>query len=231
MAFLIGEIFVRILEMLLVPYFDKEVIWTIAPLLFVLVMIQMYFGRYKTEQLGWNTAFGNTVSVMWVTVLLYKFMHDVYTLKYAWFSPTLKGYIILIGILGLVTLVLAILDFNHIIPKKYAFLISSALPLNISAFFIILIVIGKIPLDGVTLQAVAVLFIFFVALFYLYKKIITPAKSILPTLEKRQKAKAKLIRKEEKKVKKAVGKAIWKVEHPFNGQSKLHAKTKKKSKR
>lgn len=209
MVLLIAETFRRILEILLVPYYNNEVIWIIAPLLFVLMMIQMYFGRYKTEQLGWNTAFSNTASLMWVTVILFKFLHDKFgSIGAAWLTPGATGDVVIVTLLGILTLTLAILDFYHVLPKKFAFLISSTLPLNAMAFFTALIVVGNITFDRTTSQAFTVLLIFFIAVFYIYKKMITPAPTIVKTLEKREKEKEKLIRKEERKVKK-VSVNIW----------------------
>ncbi|MFH2028451.1 MAG: hypothetical protein ABIJ08_04895 [Nanoarchaeota archaeon] len=195
---------IRILEILLVPYFNTEVLWSIAPLFFALVMIQMYFGKYKTELLGWNTAFGNTISLMWVTAILTKYLHDTYGLINAWDTLNLRGYFILIFGLGLLTLVLAILDFNHAIPKKWAFILSSALPTNGLAYFILAIVLGNIPIDWITLEASIIIFIFLVIVFHLYKKIITPAKSILPTLKKRQELQKKKIRHLKHRIKKLI---------------------------
>ena len=193
--------FVRILQILLVPYVNKEILWTIAPLLFGLVMVQMYFGKYKTEQLGWNTAYGNTISLMWVTAVLLKYLHKTYGLSNLTLNDELTGYFLLILILGLITLTLAVIDFNHLMSKKFAFLISSSLPTNILAYFIIVVVMGKIPLDNTTLWASILTFIFFSLVFYVYKKSITPAKSALPTLKKHEKENKKEMRRITKKIK------------------------------
>lgn len=214
MVLLFAETFRRILEILLVPYYYNEVIWVIAPLLFVLIMIQMYFGRYKTEQLGWNTAFGNTVSLMWVTVIMFKFLHDNHGgLGLAWF--TVRGDVIIITAMGLLTFTLAILDFYHVLPKRLAFLISSTLPLNGMAFLTVLIVVGNIPFDRATLQAVIVLFMFFIALFHLYREMITPAKNIKPTLKKHEDKKKKEIKKTERKAKKKYLDTLIKLKYIF----------------
>jgi len=199
-------IIIRILEILLVPYVHKEALWTIAPLVFALVMIQMYFGKYKTEQLGWNTAYGNTISLMWVTAFLLKYISDTYGIAISWHTPGLRSYIILISLLGLFTLTLAILDFNHIIPKKLAFLISSSLPVNFLAYFVIVIVMGKIPFDEITILAMLIIFTFLALIFWTYKKIITPDKNAVQTLKKHEQEKKKEIRKVKNKIKKVLGK-------------------------
>ena len=69
----LDELIIRIIQIVLVPSYNPDVIWSIAPLFFGLVLMQMYFGKYKTEQLGWNTAFGNSVSLMWASAILFRF--------------------------------------------------------------------------------------------------------------------------------------------------------------
>jgi len=187
-------VFIRILEILLVPYIHREVLWTVAPLIFALVMIQMYFGKYKTEQLGWNTAYGNTISLMWVTAILLKYLSDTQGLIYAWNTMELRGYLIMIVALGLFTLILAILNFEHLIPKKLAFLISSSLPTNIGAYFIIVIVLGRVTLDWTTFWAAFLIFVFLWGVFKVYKDIITPAESALQTLKRHEEVKKKKVR-------------------------------------
>jgi hypothetical protein len=197
-----NPLFIRVLEILLVPYVYKEILWTIAPLVFALVMMQMYFGKYKTEQLGWNTAYGNIISLMWVTAMLFKFLQEAYGITRSWNTPTLRGYFVIAIGLGTITLILAILNFNHAISKKLAFLISSSLPINVLAYFALVIVMGKIPFDEKTFLAMIIIFTFLSIIFWAYKKIITPSKSSIPTLKKHEEIKKKEIRHIKYKIKK-----------------------------
>ncbi|MEK6921550.1 MAG: hypothetical protein AABX82_06710, partial [Nanoarchaeota archaeon] len=60
------SIFPRLGEFVNLPLAIPNILWTILPLLGIAFFIELYFGRYKTEELGWNTAFGNTISLLWV---------------------------------------------------------------------------------------------------------------------------------------------------------------------
>jgi Ca2+/Na+ antiporter len=183
---ILQEIGVRILEILLVPYFNKEILWTIAPLIFALIMLQMYFGKYKTELLGWNTAFSNSISLMWVTAILLKYMSGMYGFNGAVTDKAQLSYFIMIGLLALITILLAVLNFQHKMPKKLAFVLSSSLPVNILAYFVIVIVMGMISIDWVTFFAALILFLFLSIVFYYYRKSITPPKSEIPILKKHE---------------------------------------------
>jgi|TARA_B100002003_G_scaffold249078_1_gene284437 Zn-dependent protease with chaperone function len=192
----------RILEILFVPYIYKEALWTIAPLVFALVMVQMYFGKYKTELLGWNTAFSNNISLIWVTAIILRYLSEVQGLYNSWNNPDLRGYLILALALGVFTIILSILTFNHLIPKKLDFILSSSLPTNVIAYFVLVIVIGKIPLDETTFLATLLIFAFLSIVFHFYRKSITPPKSEIPTLKKHEKEKKKEIGKIKRKIQK-----------------------------
>ena len=195
-------LFIRILEILLVPYIHKEALWTIAPLVFALVMVQMYFGKYKTELLGWNTAFSNNISLVWVTAVILKYLHTFYGILNSWNDLALRGYLILALALGLLTLILSVLTFNHLIPKKLDFILSSSLPTNLVAYFVLVIVMGKIPLDETTFLSSIIIFTFLSIIFYFYKKSITPPKSEIYILKKHEQEKKKEIGKLKRKIRK-----------------------------
>tara|TARA_Y100000310_G_scaffold126457_1_gene125326 strand:- start:322 stop:990 length:669 start_codon:yes stop_codon:yes gene_type:complete len=220
---ILQEIGVRILEILLVPYFNKEILWTIAPLIFALIMLQMYFGKYKTELLGWNTAFSNSISLMWVTAILLKYMSGMYGFNGAIRDKAQISYFIMIGVLGLITILLAMLNFQHKMPKKLAFVLSSSLPVNVLAYFVIVIVMGMISIDWVTFFAALIIFLFLSIVFYYYRKSITPPKSEIPILKKHEHIKRikKMIFK--RRLKKKIGVVI-----PDKIEEKIYKKPLKK---
>lgn len=228
MQLILSPIGIRALEILAAPFIDSDIAWSIAPLLFALVTIQMYFGKYKTEQLGWNTAFGNTISLMWVTAILLRFIHErsgglINSLKII----EIRGYVILVIVLAVFTFLISILEFNHKLPRKYAFLVSSALPINLLAFFSIIIVMMKFPLNWTTFWACFSIFLVFALIFKIYRWSITPAKSILPTLERSKEKHEREVKERKKKFKKIV----QKIEKPVEKIVPLSNKKKKKSKK
>lgn len=199
-----NAIIVRFLKMIYFSYYNEQIFWTIAPLMFSLMMAQMYFGKYKTEEMGWNSAFTNSISLIWVTATLIKFLHSEYGLYSFIFLDSLRGYLILMSVFLILTLLISYLNFNHYIPKYWAFLLSSSLLINIIAYIVIIIIMAKFPLDIVTMDASIILFVLLLATFGLYKYSITPAKSIIPTLKKHEKLQNQKIRKIKHKIKQAI---------------------------
>src|SRR3989344_6391980 len=74
--YFINEVIPRIIEIIEKPVLQKDILWIIAPLLITLLLIQVYFGRYKNEQIGWNTAFSNSISFLWVTTTLVRYLYE-----------------------------------------------------------------------------------------------------------------------------------------------------------
>jgi len=175
----------RVLQILLVPKSNADALWTVAPLIFALVMLSMYFGKYKTEQLGWNTAFGNSISLMWVSMALLKYLFETVGYKNV-FATAFRGYLIMIGVVVLLTVLLMTGNFHHALPKRLAFILSSSVPVNMMAYFTIVIVMGTIPLDWNTLLACVFIFLFVGFVIKSYKKIIDPDKRIVYTLKQQQ---------------------------------------------
>jgi hypothetical protein len=157
-----GEgVFPRINTFITTPLDHPEIFWTVLPLLVTAFFIEVYFGRHKTEELGWNTAFANCISLLWVTTALVRFMFEEYGswVFFTW-DPTGKTpTVILILALGMWGLLLAIFNYYHVLPKGISFFISSAIPVNITALLIVIMVIGKVPINGTTMISAAITFI------------------------------------------------------------------------
>lgn len=58
----------RIWEIVQAPATHSDMIWIIAPIVIAFLLMSFYFGRYKKEELGWNTAFGNSMVLIFATV-------------------------------------------------------------------------------------------------------------------------------------------------------------------
>jgi len=156
----------RFIELVTAPYYHQEMIWIVIPLIIALFLMQLYFGRYRKEQLGWNTAVGNSLALIFVTVDLFRRIYTASESKVivdVVFSDFGKSLVALI--IGLLSLWLLFGDFFHLLPKKLAFFVSSSLPTTLIAYMGIVLVYTDVPLDRWTLLAgiwlLIVLVIFF----------------------------------------------------------------------
>lgn len=204
--FFSGAVYSRAEEIVLTPWTTPTILWTILPLVITTFMIGLYFGRYKTEELGWNTAFGNTISLLWVATALIRFLYEEYgSWVFITWDPaghTLK--VIIIGLLTLWAFVLAVCNFFHALPKWLSFLFSSAVPVNISALLLIIIVIGKIHVDGATWTAAILLFVLAAIAYSIIEAIIMPSQEAKKYIENYKHHAAELKKEREQRIRKGV---------------------------
>lgn len=127
-----------------------EMLWVIVPVAISMTLISYYFGKYKKEELGWNTAFGNSVVMLFACVDLFRYLYNQNLLGW-------NNYTMLVCVVLLEGFVLTFLDFLHAMPKSFAFALSSGMTVNTILIFLIVIIYGRIPLDYITAMAVAVM--------------------------------------------------------------------------
>lgn len=164
----------RYVELLSTPLVYRDMLWVVLPLVLTILAMELYFGTYSSEELGWNTATGNSFLLVLISCDLFRqlFSSSSISLETVVENPTLfaiAGSLLLLGIL------MFILNFKHALPRKLAFRISSTLPVNLFAYLAVVLVYsnlphiagsnGAIPLDGVTALASLLLFISFVVVF------------------------------------------------------------------
>ena len=137
----------RFIEILLAPINYKEMLWIAIPLVLTLFLTELYFSRYKLEELGWNSAYGNALVLIFVAVDIFRYLYNHNLLE----NMSIKLAIALtVSALGIV---LTMLNFFHILPENLAYGLSSKLPMNFIAYIALILIYSKIPVDSTTLIA------------------------------------------------------------------------------
>ena len=159
-SYLSTDLFNRGLDIVEAPLYVPNMLWMLLPLLATLLLMELYFGRYKEEELGWNTAFGNTLVLIFISIDLFRRIFEPSgqsILQFIISASDIK-VIIPLWIAGL-ALVLMIVDFFHFLPKKVAYILCSPTYINLLGLLGIVIVYSPtIPLDWTTVFACAILF-------------------------------------------------------------------------
>ncbi len=154
------QIFNRFLDILLAPIRNPEMLWIAIPLIITIFMMEFYFGKHKEEELGWNTAYGNAIVLIFVAVDLIRYTYNLGEL----FSFNIKTLII--GLVIIDGILLTLIDFYHLLPKTFAFGLSSKLPINFLAYCAIIFIYESLPIDAITLGG---LFLALLLLFIIMK--------------------------------------------------------------
>ncbi len=150
----------RFLDIVLAPYNHPEMLWIAIPLLITIFLMEFYFGKYKKEELGWNTAYGNAIVLIFVAVDLVRHVYNLGDLFSFHFKTLIIGLLIIDGV------ILVLIDFYHLLPKTFAFGLSSKLPINFLAYCAIIFVYTNISPTIITLAA---LLLFLIAIFTIMK--------------------------------------------------------------
>ena len=155
----------RLIDMIQAPVVHRDMIWIITPLFITLLLMEFYFGRYSKEEMGWDTAVGNSLVLIFVCLDLLRYMYGetsffgtIGTIRTIPISnlPVKTVVALVIGIYGFILL---FFDFFHWLPKKFAFVVSSTLPINLIAYISVVVVYADLPVDYLTLVSSLVLLV------------------------------------------------------------------------
>jgi hypothetical protein len=158
----------RFAQLIAAPFVNPNVLWFALPLIISLIVIELYFGKYKKEELGWNTAVMNALVMIFTSLDLFQFVFNLHK----GFLPTITSAKFLIALfVFLMGIGLFLLDFFHKLPKRIAFKISAHLPVNLTAYTALIIIYNDVPLDFMTIIALVILMAVFALMFYFIKLI------------------------------------------------------------
>ncbi len=159
----------RYFDIVFFPVNNPEFIPSVMPLLAGLIVVAFYYGRYRSEELGWGAATSNTL-IMVVTgiILLFEISPDIVSWDYLWENMmamlsfvTGEGlaesgadprFMVAFGIIAL-GLFIIVLDYYHVWPKHLAFFISSGFTVYTLTYITIAIVYEELPLEYPTFLA------------------------------------------------------------------------------
>jgi hypothetical protein len=100
-------------------FVDPSIMWYLGPVFLFWFVLEIYFSKYKKEELGWNTSLGNGLSVFWVLIISMRYLFDNSMENFEW-----------VKFIALITLVLyamfiIINSFAHKLSSKISFLLAS----------------------------------------------------------------------------------------------------------
>ncbi|MDP3917108.1 MAG: hypothetical protein Q8Q42_02360 [Nanoarchaeota archaeon] len=156
----------RFLEMLTAPVNHTEMLWIAIPLVLTVFLTEIYFSRYKQEELGWNSAYGNALVLIFVTVDIFRYLYNHNMIE----TMNVK---LAIGVaVGIMSILLTMINFLHILPEQFAYGLSSKLPMNFLSYIALILVYSNIPVDLPTIVSAAGLLILFSAIIILLRSVI-----------------------------------------------------------
>jgi hypothetical protein len=97
---------------------EPSIWWFLAPVFILWIGMEIYFGQYKKERLGWNSALANSISFTWINIAAFRvlFMEDIMSDNF-WLR---FGILALFFIYGMIAIYIAF--FHKASPRVAAFL-------------------------------------------------------------------------------------------------------------
>jgi hypothetical protein len=147
----IADVLASAREFFVAPFADLSLLWQLIPILLIWILMEWYFGMYKDEKLGWNTAVGNGVTLFWigVTSMQHIFSEAVF---FSWQRFT----VLLVGILY--ALFIIYVSFRHKLRTRYAFFLASPTPIYFISYVLILYAHGMLAVQLSMFVAIVILF-------------------------------------------------------------------------
>ncbi len=158
-----GLVMERFTAILAFPVENPEFIPTLIPIFLGLVVIELYFGRYAFEDLGWNSAVSNSVLLI-TTALSLILQLDLISIP-----PSGPRAVVAYGVLAL-GLVILLLNFYHVWPAEIAFNVSSGFTAYTTVYITIAAVYEGLPVGRNTVAAGVMVFALFYVTFKLVKR-------------------------------------------------------------
>ena len=149
------------IDFLIAPLRYPEMIWILIPLFGTVILMELYFGRYPREDIGYHAALENTMYLLFVSVDLIR-----YLIVNNQIMNTIKVYFIVFIVIY--AFIMSILDFYHKLPRHVAFKTSSKSILGFTAYIAIIVVYSDILLNLNNLSTATTLASIFL-LFFVYR--------------------------------------------------------------
>lgn len=160
------EVIDKVLEIGLAPLNHSGLFEALLPLILGMLVIELYFGRYEDEELGWNTSVGN--AVIWISTGVSLILGGHVSSPFEYNAAL---FIVGMGVF------VAFMDFYHVWPKEIAFKVSSSTIIYLVAYVTVVVVRTDLEVTDTTLKA-SLMFILLATIgFKIIKKVEPPKRT------------------------------------------------------
>lgn len=144
--------------------------WVLLPIFLLWIVLEVYFGEYKKERLGWNTALANGISFSWIVIDSVRHLFSTHP-KSMWLR-----FLILFVLLSY-SVFITVISFAHKFSPKVTYALAAPTPVYFLCMVTILWSYGELVVDGWTILSLSILFGFAMLLFYLLRKFLPERES------------------------------------------------------
>ena len=164
------EVLKSLIELIILPFKEPSLLWQLSPIFLIWIFMTFYFGTHKHEQLGWNTALGNGISLFWIIISALQFIFENELKE---FTIT-KFYLIIIITIYAVFIIYS--SFKHLLSDKLTYALASPTPIYYFSALTLLYAHNLVDITIPTIIAIIILFIIIMIVIKLIETILPEMK-------------------------------------------------------
>lgn len=162
------DVFQTAIQIILGPVHQPDLIPTLMPIILGGIVLELYFGRYEHEELGWNSSVSN--AVIWIstglTLLLTSELVNV-------LEKTVTYFLIGLG------LFIGYMNFFHKWSANIAYTASASGLVYSLAYVSVVMIKSGMPVNSITIQGAVLALSMIAIVFQVIKSFETPARDDL----------------------------------------------------
>ena len=151
------------------PFKSLDALWILIPLFILWIVLEIYFARFKKEELGWNTALANGITLGWLTLEGMRGLFEAKPENF-WLRFIANSVIILYA------MIIIYGSFTHKISSKWNFVLASPTPVYYLGIFSVMWGFGTLEVNRYVLIDLVILFVVVVILLKVFRHFVKPAK-------------------------------------------------------
>lgn len=145
---------------------DLSILWLLAPIFIIWIFLEIYFGMFKSEKLGWNNTLGNGVTLLWIGVDSMRYIFSAQRVGDFW------PRFIIFGIMVFYSIILIYISFNRRLGETLTYALGSTTPIYFLSSVAVLWSYGQLKIDRWVFLDFAFIFILLLVVFYVFRKFI-----------------------------------------------------------
>jgi len=143
---------------------DTSNFWVLIPILILWLVMEFYFGEYKQEKMGWNTALANGISFTWINIAAFRFLFsEVDPLDF-------QFRLIVLSLFFLYGTFIIFFSFSHLLSQKFAYTLGGPTMIYFLSMVATLVGSGTLTLTRWVFVDLVIILAILIAILYLIKK-------------------------------------------------------------
>lgn len=169
MYYFLEQMWLAFKDIAAAPFQQLSVWWFLTPIIIFWIILEVYFGKHKSEELGWNTALSNGMALVWVNIESMRFLWQNHPEPF-WLRFVIVSTILCYGFF------IIFISFTHKLSSKTTYALASPNPIYYFSYISVLWGHGVLTLTWWVFLDLIIIYPIILLFFAIIKKILPRAK-------------------------------------------------------